>query len=94
MKYLNIFNIFAIIALVVDLLLQGYMLGYYLTEVDNQNRSEALFGIAMFAVMSLWVVAPALVTGSLTRGSYAKTSHFLLILCVVQLMIILIMWLI
>jgi hypothetical protein len=83
-QYLRIFNFIAITVLIVVTCFQVYALGYYVIEEDTQNQNEALFGIAMFAMLSLWVVIPSLFTALKLLNIYHFQSKVLLSLCSLQ----------
>jgi zinc transporter ZupT len=83
-QYLRFFNFIAIASLIAVVCIQGYALGYYLFEKSVQNRNEALFGIAMLAMLSLWVVIPSLFTAVKLVHAYKLQSKILLLLCFLQ----------
>ena len=84
MQYLRIFNFIAIAALIIITCLQLYAFGYYVVVENSQDKNEALFGIAMFAMLSLWVVIPSLFTALKLINSHKLQSKILLSLCSLQ----------
>lgn len=84
MQYLRVFNYVAIIFLIAITCLQIYAIGYFVIEENYQHKNEALFGIAMLAMFSLWVVVPSLFTAFNLFNTYKLQSKILLSLCSFQ----------
>ena len=53
-------------------------------EENSQKKDEAIFGIAMLALLSLWVVFPSLFTAYKLFNNYNIQSKILLLLCSIQ----------
>jgi len=88
-QYLRLFNLFAIAGLIAITSVQVYAFVYFLSEVDSQRSTEALFGISMLAMLSLWLVVPSVFTSFKLLKTHSLQSKCLLLLCVVQCLIIL-----
>jgi hypothetical protein len=85
-----LFYVNVIIAVILILLLgfQLKLVYHYFSDVSNPNRFEAIFGLVMLSVMSLWLVVPATVTGYLSRKSKPVLGNTVLVLCLIQALII------
>jgi uncharacterized membrane-anchored protein len=79
-----------IIAVILTLLLgfQLKLLYHYFSYASITSRDEAMFGLVMLSVMSLWLVVPATITGYLSRKSKPLLANIILLLCLIQAVIV------